>query len=177
MNRTGEKALKRNDALLERNLRYRVLLLALFAIFLVGANLFPFHRQSGPGQHATLLLQPGNEDTPWQLVLVPQQHIVEPTMLVVGPVSTTGQGAGLVGLNNGCSAPPEFALFLGLPMDINRAEAKDFQLLPGIGPVLAQRIVAERETQGLYKKTEAMQRVSGIGAATLARLQPHICVR
>ncbi|NQS71752.1 MAG: helix-hairpin-helix domain-containing protein [Desulfobulbaceae bacterium] len=177
MNRTGERALKRNDASLERNLRYRILLLALFAIFLVGVNFLPLHRQSGPGQHATLLLQLGSEDTPWQLSLVPQQHLAEAATLVVGSVYTMEQGAELAGLNNSCSTPPEFALFLGLPLDINRAEAKDFQLLPGIGPVLAQRIVAEREARGLYKKTEAMQRVSGIGATTLARLQPYICVR
>ena len=62
-------------------------------------------------------------------------------------------------------------------MDINRAEVRDLTLLPGIGPTLAARIVANRETEGPYDKPRALLRVTGIGPATLAKIEPQLCTR
>lgn len=56
------------------------------------------------------------------------------------------------------------------PVNVNRADAAGLERLPGIGPVLAGRIVADREANGPFARIEDLQRVSGIGPALIARL-------
>lgn len=56
-------------------------------------------------------------------------------------------------------------------IDINRANATELQELPGVGPVLADRIVAEREASGPFAEVDDLDRVSGIGPAVLAKLR------
>ncbi|MEN8144121.1 MAG: ComEA family DNA-binding protein [Gemmatimonadota bacterium] len=60
------------------------------------------------------------------------------------------------------------------PLSINRAEIKDLEQIPRIGPVLARRIVADRNQQGSFRRPEDLLRVKGIGAATLDRLRPYL---
>lgn len=60
------------------------------------------------------------------------------------------------------------------PVAINQATAKDFQKLPGIGPQIAQRIVAHRDQHGSFKKIEDLTNVSGIGPKTLERIRPQL---
>jgi competence ComEA-like helix-hairpin-helix protein len=55
-------------------------------------------------------------------------------------------------------------------LNVNRATAVELEALPGIGPSLARRIVADREAQGPFATVAALDRVPGIGAALLARL-------
>jgi competence ComEA-like helix-hairpin-helix protein len=55
-------------------------------------------------------------------------------------------------------------------VNVNRATAVELEALPGIGPALARRIVADREAQGPFATVAALDRVSGIGPALLARL-------
>lgn len=59
---------------------------------------------------------------------------------------------------------------------VNRAGAEELAALPGIGPVLAQAIVAERERSGPFRRAEDLLRVRGIGPATLARLRDRIAL-
>jgi competence protein ComEA len=61
------------------------------------------------------------------------------------------------------------------PLDLNRASAAQLQQVPGIGPTLAERIVAARERRP-FQKVEDLRRVSGIGAKTLDRLRPFVRV-
>ena len=63
-----------------------------------------------------------------------------------------------------------------LPIDINKARAEAFELLPGIGPVLAGRIVARREESGGFEKEEDLLQVRGIGPRTLERIRGRIAV-
>jgi comEA protein len=53
------------------------------------------------------------------------------------------------------------------PIDINHASAEELDLLPGIGPALAERIIVYRETHGLFGSVEELQDVSGIGPQTV----------
>ena len=76
-----------------------------------------------------------------------------------------------------CLWPPDYALFYGKALDINRASARDLELLPGIGPVLAARIVTTREQQGPFASPEALLAVPGFGPERLARLKEQVCVR
>jgi competence protein ComEA len=68
------------------------------------------------------------------------------------------------------------ALRDGTRLDLNRAAAGDLELLPGIGPALAQRIVEDRNTHGPFFEIEGLRRVRGIGPRTLERLRPLIQV-
>jgi competence ComEA-like helix-hairpin-helix protein len=64
--------------------------------------------------------------------------------------------------------PPQFLT------DINTAPATELALLPGIGPQLAARIVAERESQGPFTSADGLLRVHGIGPKTIDQLRPLV---
>ncbi|RPI12835.1 MAG: ComEA family DNA-binding protein [Ignavibacteriae bacterium] len=54
-------------------------------------------------------------------------------------------------------------LTIGKKININTSYASELQLLPGIGKVMAERIVEYREQNGEYKQTEDIMYVKGIG--------------
>jgi competence protein ComEA len=62
--------------------------------------------------------------------------------------------------------PPPVAV-----VDVNRADPAELTLLPGIGPALAGRIVADRGSRGPFARVEDLDRVPGIGPATIDRLR------
>ncbi|MCS7260851.1 MAG: ComEA family DNA-binding protein [Anaerolineae bacterium] len=61
-------------------------------------------------------------------------------------------------------------------LDINTATAEELTTLPGIGPALAERIVAWREAHGPFTDIAEIKQVPGIGDAIFARIQPYITV-
>lgn len=80
-----------------------------------------------------------------------------------------------VALAGGCTAgrmPGEELLALGVKLDVNTASADELEALPGIGPTLAQRIVAGRP----YRTVADLDRVSGIGPARMAALRDFVRV-
>lgn len=56
---------------------------------------------------------------------------------------------------------------------INSASASELQSLPGVGPALAQRIIAER-SRGRFASVEDLLRVSGIGKAKLEKMRAYV---
>lgn len=62
------------------------------------------------------------------------------------------------------------------PININTATPEQLQLLPGIGPVLAQRISDYRTELGAFTSVEELLDVKGIGEKTLEKLLPYITV-
>lgn len=60
------------------------------------------------------------------------------------------------------------------PIRVNRATARELEGLPGVGPVLAARIIAFRDSVGGIRSFEQLDEVKGIGPAMLARLRPLI---
>lgn len=59
---------------------------------------------------------------------------------------------------------------------INRASAKEFESLDGIGPVLASRIVNFRKANGPFATIEDLLKVPGIGAGTLSKFKTKLRV-
>ena len=57
---------------------------------------------------------------------------------------------------------------------VNTADVWELQLLPGIGPVTAAALVADRRANGPFTGSENLQRVNGIGPKTAARAAPYI---
>nr|WP_277621330.1 ComEA family DNA-binding protein [Thermus arciformis] len=56
------------------------------------------------------------------------------------------------------------------PISLNAATLEELEALPGVGPVLARRILEARP----YRQVEDLLRVKGIGPATLERLRPYV---
>ena len=59
-------------------------------------------------------------------------------------------------------------------VNINTADADELETLPGIGPVLAQRIIDWRTANGSFTCPEDLLQVSGIGQTTLDGLRDRI---
>jgi competence protein ComEA len=59
-------------------------------------------------------------------------------------------------------------------IDVNTASAVELELLPGVGPKMAERIVEERTRHGRFRRPRDLRRVKGIGEKTLARLLPYV---
>jgi competence protein ComEA len=62
------------------------------------------------------------------------------------------------------------------PININRASAKEFDGLAGIGPVIAKRIVEYRRVNGHFMTIEDLQKVSGIGSAKFEEFKSKVSV-
>ena len=62
-------------------------------------------------------------------------------------------------------------------INVNTASATELELLPGIGPSIAQSIIECRERQGPFAKPEDLPRVSGIGPAKLEAIRELITYR
>lgn len=59
---------------------------------------------------------------------------------------------------------------------LNLADATELETLPGVGPVLAARIIAYREQNGPFAVVEDLLEVAGIGEAKLAALREAVLV-
>ncbi len=60
----------------------------------------------------------------------------------------------------------------GERVDVDRATTAELRRIPGVGPALAARIVADRETNGAFGSLAGLDRVPGVGEVTLKRLAP-----
>jgi len=61
-------------------------------------------------------------------------------------------------------------------LDLNRASEKEIETLPGIGPVLAERIVEYRQSRGAFHDIEQLRSVKGIGKKKFERIRSLVSV-
>jgi len=61
-------------------------------------------------------------------------------------------------------------------LDLNRASREELEGLPGIGPVMAGRILTLRANVGRFRRLDELQSVQGIGSATIERLRPLVII-
>lgn len=62
------------------------------------------------------------------------------------------------------------------PININTAEKEEFMALPGIGEVLAERILAYREEHGSFTAVEGLMNVEGIGEKRIEEMLDLITI-
>ena len=62
-------------------------------------------------------------------------------------------------------------------VNINTANAEQLQLLPRVGPALAGRIIAFRETNGPFRSVDEIVAVKGIGERSFAKLEPYLTIK
>jgi competence protein ComEA len=99
------------------------------------------------------------------------RHVVDGEQILVG--ATTAPGAIASGAAPGATAsgPAPGAL-----LDLNTATVDQFDQLPGVGPVLARRIVDYRTQHGAFHAIEELQDVTGIGERKYAELKDLVRV-
>jgi competence protein ComEA len=86
-------------------------------------------------------------------------------------VGVAGAPAGGAGEASGTGADGSSS-----PVNLNTATADQLDTLPGVGPVLAQRIVAWRAAHGKFTSIDQLREVSGIGPAKFDDLRPLVSV-
>lgn len=64
----------------------------------------------------------------------------------------------------------------GDTLDLNSATEQDLERLPGIGHVLASRIIAYRTAQGAFQDIEQLRRVKGIGRKKFEQIRSLVAV-
>jgi len=74
------------------------------------------------------------------------------------------------------SAPDEVPAAADGRVRLNTADAAELEQIPGVGPVLAGRIIAARDSAGGFATVEDLLDVAGIGEAKLAALRDHVVV-
>jgi competence protein ComEA len=67
--------------------------------------------------------------------------------------------------------PPRMPAPAARPVDLNRATQAELESLPGVGPSLARRLIAARDSLGGFRAWSQVDAVSGIGPALLRKLQ------
>jgi competence protein ComEA len=63
-------------------------------------------------------------------------------------------------------------LSAGERLDANGASAVELDRLPGVGPALAARWVAHRDSHGGFAEADDLEAIAGVGPATVERLRP-----
>ena len=64
-----------------------------------------------------------------------------------------------------------------LLVDLNTATQAELERVPGIGPVLAQRIIAYRQRYGRFKTVHELRFIQGIGQHTFDKIKPYVTIR
>lgn len=64
-------------------------------------------------------------------------------------------------------------MVLGVPLDVNSMNATDFERLPGVGPVLANRIITYRQKNGGISSPEELLMINGIGEKKYNKLKQY----
>ncbi len=94
---------------------------------------------------------------------------------VTSPAAPAGPGEPGQSRVRGSARPGKPLLVAAL--DLNAADAGTLLALPGIGPTLAERIVAYREAHGPFRNPEDLLQIPGMGPKRWDRIRPLVQVR
>ncbi|MBC9823029.1 helix-hairpin-helix domain-containing protein [Terrabacter sp. MAHUQ-38] len=93
---------------------------------------------------------------------------------VVGGGAGAGGGSGGAGGMGGSRSTTGGGSAAGGMVSLNTADATALDTLPGVGPVLAQRIIDWRAEHGRFTSVDELGEVSGIGDKLMAQLRPKV---
>jgi competence ComEA-like helix-hairpin-helix protein len=62
------------------------------------------------------------------------------------------------------------------PINLNTATSEELQLVPGIGPVTADKILQMRKSYGAFKSVDDLRAVRGIGPKRLEKMRKYLTV-
>lgn len=62
------------------------------------------------------------------------------------------------------------------PVNLNTATSEELQLVPGIGPVTAEKILQMRKSYGAFKSVDHLRAVRGIGPKRLEKMRKYLTV-
>jgi competence protein ComEA len=102
-------------------------------------------------------------------VLVDGEQIVVTKPGENAPAASGPQGTGAAAQGAGGGSA-------GALVDLNTADAAALDSLPGVGPVLSQRILDWRTAHGRFSSVDELGEVSGIGVKLLAQIGPRVRV-
>jgi competence ComEA-like helix-hairpin-helix protein len=186
-----ESSLQAADHLPKKSGAENILVFLVLAILLLAASVYstqrqlqlkntPASRATYAGRYVWLTSSPGYTDglylfTPHQL----EEHFSGPGSLLAGgsaletdPIVAAIQYDGAIPRQ--ASLPPALANIFFQPIPINRADADILTSLPGIGPVLAERIVQRREKHGPFRSKDELLHIAGIGHKKFGALVERI---
>ncbi|WP_181957368.1 ComEA family DNA-binding protein [Micromonospora chalcea] len=106
-------------------------------------------------------------------LLNPARKVTDGELILVGVTAPPGPGgpaaAGAGGAPGGSAAPAG-------PVNLNTATLAQLDALPGVGPVLAQRILDHRDQHGGFRSVSDLRQVDGIGDARYEQLKELVTV-
>jgi len=105
---------------------------------------------------------------------VPAPGQEPPRLLLQGASGAAAAGGAMAGGGTGVAGGPTGGPRPGVPVDLNLADLSALDGLPGVGPVLAQRILDWRSAHGRFTSVDELGEVSGIGDKVLATLRPLV---
>jgi len=102
--------------------------------------------------------------------------LVDGEQVLVGVEAPATAAPGTPGAGPGAAGPPSAVAPDGR-LDLNLATADDLDRLPGVGPVLAERVLAHRARTGRFDSVAALREVDGIGERRFSELERLVTVR
>jgi competence protein ComEA len=81
--------------------------------------------------------------------------------------------AGIAGQTKAASTDTKAAV-ASATVNVNKASAQELQAIKGVGPVLADRVIAYRNEHGPFQKQEDLLNVRGIGQPTFEKMKDQI---
>jgi competence protein ComEA len=105
-----------------------------------------------------------------------QIHVPKKGETLPAGEGASGTGPPGAGATGGAGGGGSGSAGVAGPVDLNSADAAALDTLPGVGPVLAQRILDWRTEHGRFSSVDELGEVSGIGDKLLAQIGPKVRV-
>ena len=101
------------------------------------------------------------------------ERIIDGSQIVIPSINASPVAAPTIAVAN--THPTAAPMSIGVTkISLNSATATELEALPGIGPVLAARIVDWRTSHGPFASIDELDAIDGISAALITKIQPFV---